>query len=643
MMTLGEKAEMACRIVAECKDPIAYDTETSGLDWKIHQPVGYVITQNKDNNLYIPVRHGGGGNLLDANCGPMTSPTSPTKQHAFERELSKAFQTRREKKLLTVGHHIKFDMHMSANQGIVIGREVDDTQNNEAMLNEFSFGYSLDQLGKNYNVALKKGDEMYEYLGKLLGLPADKKLMEHYWKTNGSEPVVGEYAMGDGVTTLEVWEKQVPRFEEDHMLFIHWMERQLIYTIFKMERKGIKVSPIRMDEVVKELQGMVAEASAVLPRDFNARSPLQMKQLCTDAGRTDWPMTAPSTKFPGGQPSFPEAWLETFPVGEKVIRLRKYTNISNSFIDPLKETHMHNGRVHTSLNQLKSDDYGTITGRFSCSEPNLQQVPKRDKVLGKLFRSIFIPDDGFEFYEADYSQCEPRLFAHYSQDPALVAGYNASPPRDVHTVVAELLNVERDPTAKRMNMGIFTGMQIDSFEGHMRWWGQTVQVGEEQDGTPILERKAEYMFNRWFEEFSSIKNFQNLAKQLFRDRGWVRTILGRLCRLDHRRFAYRGTSRIIQGSNADLVKAKLLETDVWIEESGLEDVVQLLLTIHDSIVLQAEASERGRKAAMHIVSMMEDVMRSPYKLTVPQVVDVGRGLNWAEASYGGKVSREAAM
>lgn len=617
MITLGEKAEQALRVVREAK-LLAYDTETSGLDWKIHNPVGYVIT-TEDFNAYIPVRHGGGGNLLDPHCGPLKSPTDETRRHSFEEALAKAFEARRLGGFLTIGHNLGFDMHMSANQGVLLGRNCGCTQINAAMLDEYNFGgFSLDAVARGEGVTPKQGDQLYQYMSRLLGLPAEKKIMEHFWQTEGSAPEVIDYSCGDGTSTLEVWHKQIKSIEEQDMSYIHAIESKLLWTVFRVERRGMKVDVERLEEIIGQVAARLVIARQQLPDSFNERSPKDVRAVCEAVGETGWPMTEPSKTFPDGQPSFNEKFLKTFPKGKAILEVRKLSNLSNSFIVPLRDTHMFKGRIHTTLNQLKSDEFGTISGRFSSSRPNMQQVPKRDKDLGRLFRSIFVPDSGMDIWEGDYSQCEPRLFAHYAQEPALLNAYNATPFRDIHHVVAELFSVERDPTAKRMNMGILTGMQVNSFAGHM--------------DLPLNEARA--MFNQWFEFFPGITEFQNDVNEIFGKRGWVRSILGRRMRLESRRFAYRGVSRVIQGSNADIIKERTLEVDKYVEaEWG--DAVNIFLTIHDADAWQAEEGICD-KATAEMVRIFCDVQKPPYNLRVPFKMDVGKGPNWSVATYGGK-------
>ena len=609
MMTMGEQAEAALRLVREAP-LIVIDTETSGVDWQKNQPVGYVITESEEQNYYIPVRHGGGGNLMDPKCGPMKSAEEPIVIHQFERDLQAAFLVRRERGFRTIGHSLKFDMHMAANAGIYFGRNCGDTQNNAAMLDEYRRSFSLENVAKDAGVTPKLGTELYEHMARLFGGEAKRSIMEHYWRLPGNDKLGVEYALGDGVTTLELWNQQLPEIAEQGMDFIHAVESELIWTLFRMERRGIKVDERYIEELEKGIAQELQVARLTLPPGLNVKSPTQMRAMFEEAGMTNWPTT------PIGNPSFTEAFLKKSELGRAVVAVRQLATLTSSFVTPLKERFNHNGRVHATLNQLKADESGTVAGRLSCADPNLQAVHKRNKVLGRKFRSIYIADPDMDFFEDDYSQCEPRLFAHYAKEPALLAGYNQTPFRDVHHVVAEMLGVERDPTAKRMNMGMFTGMQAASFAGHMDW--------------PM--DKATEKWNEWFRAFPGIKDFQDTAKTVFRNRGWVKTILGRVCRLEHARFAYRGTSRIIQGSNADILKERLLACDKYLEAEG--DLIHLLMTVHDSIEGQRPKGAEGLRQHAEMIRIMTDVQSAPYNLRVPFVMDSGSGANWAEATYG---------
>jgi len=599
---------------------LAFDTETSGVDRRCNVPVGYVLAVPGEA-VYVPVRHGGGGNLIDPDCPPLSSPNVPegsVKPHRFERALSEAFRERDRRGLLTIGHNLKFDLHMAANAGVVLNRNLACTQVQEALLDEHAGSFSLAACARRRGVTAKLGDELYTHMARIFGGPAKSSQMANFWRLPGTDPVAVAYAVGDGITTLELYEAQLRAKEREPVdLSPVWqLENDLIRVVWRIERRGFRVDEARCYEVLADLRQEIEALSAQLPEGFNPRSPRDMLMWCRSLGRTDWPTTAPSERFPDGQPSFTEKWLSTFPEGRLIVDLREATNLINSFLSPLLERHLWRGRVWPTLHQTAQDNFGTISGRFSCSDPNLQQVPKHNKKLGRLFRSVFVPDEGFVLYEGDYSQCEPRLFAHYSREPALIDGYNASPPRDMHKVAADMLGVDRDTVAKRVNMGLLTGMQLKTFAEHMGW----------------DIRMARNVFNEWKRAFPEIARFQREAKQAMLRRGYVRTLLNRMCRLDDPRFAYKATSRIIQGGNADIVKYKLREADRMLEANG--DRVQLLMSIHDSFVWQAPLGEE--KTVEELVRLFMDVQSPPLSLRVPFKMDVGRGANWAEATYGDK-------
>jgi DNA polymerase-1 len=613
---------MALRVVREAP-VIAFDTETSGVDWKVHSPVGYVITTD-GFNCYIPVRHGGGSNLADPDAAPLSSATERIKGPSrFERELARAFQERRQHTgFLTVGHHLKFDMHMSANVGILLGRDCGDTQLNMAMLNEYARSFSLESAAKAEGVPGKRGEPLYEHISKITGIGLDPKkpssIMEHFWRTGGCDPEVVDYSEGDGSTTLAVWHSQMEVIEAEEQTLIHEVESELIWTLFRMERRGIKVDERYIGDLTKTVAAEIEQAILRLPNNFNVRSATQMRQLFEDNGLLNWPTT------PLGNPSFTEKFLKKSQPGRDVIAVRQLRNLLSSFVEPLQTEHMWNGRVHTNINQLKGDEYGTVGGRISCDHPNLLAVPKRNKEIGPRFRRCFVADDDMDFWEADYKQAEPVLFAHYSQDERLLAGYRATPTVDVHSLVAQFLEVERDPTAKRMNMGIFTGMQPKTFAAHMEW---------------PLER-ATVEWNRWYETFPGVRDFQNRAKNAFASRGYVKTLLGRRCHLEHPRFAYRGTSRIIQGGNADIMKYKILECDRWLEAEG--DKAHLLLSIYDSLEWQSPRGAEGEAISRELVRICTDLQGEPFNLRCPLGMDVDHGHSWAEATYGPDILKKKA-
>lgn len=621
MRTLSEKVEYALKLAAS-KEPLAYDTETSGLDWKRVHPVGYVFTggPGEEESVYIPVRHGAGGNL--AGCRPLTSPDGPFEQHPFERALDKAFQYRHNTYGRAagpiVGHNLKFDTHFSLNAGIRLPKHMVCTQYNAAMLDEHAKSHALEHSVAVRGLPGKKSEMMYEHISKILGVPNNKEVMSHFWRLPGNDPVAVEYATGDGTSTWHLWQSQMPDIKKEGLAQVAQLEYDLIWYVVQMERRGVRIDENRLEELEGIFKKRMAEAMDALPPGFNSRAPTQVVAYFEKEGITDFPRTAL------GNVSFPEKWLKTTEAGRRIVAARQVRTIIDQFILPMRASHVFNGRVHTSLNQLRGDGFGVISGRFSSSFPNLQQAPKHNHELSALYRSIFVADPGYEFYEADYSQCEPRLFAHYSQAPALLAGYNSSPPVDMHDVTAKMMNADRETIAKRMNMGLLTGMWPKTLAEHMGW--------------ELHEAKA--MWNKWFAIYPEIRTFQDTATHIMGTRGFVRTILGRVCRLDNPRFAYQATSRIIQGGNADILKYMLLKACTIAEQAG--DLIHILLTVHDSFNWQAEASERGAAISREIVRVCSDVQCEPFNLRVPFKMDVKKGRTWAEATFGKKLKLDLA-
>lgn len=592
---------------------LAVDTETSGLDWKRNYAVGYVFTVGNDS-VYLPVRHGGGGNIpcrhghnhLYENAEVEDASKIPN--HSLEIVLADEIAHRTAK---TVGHNLKFDAHFMAQRGIMLGRNLSCTMNNQTLIDEYTPSYSLASLARRYKLPAKKDMELYEYMAGVFNLPNSKNIMANFWRLPGTDTMATDYAEGDGVTTYFLYEAQQKELDAQEVSrLVRDVEDELIWTLVRIERRGMRIDMDYVQELKHRIEERVAAAYAELPANFNVRSMLDVKSFMEASGHTDYPVTEK------GNPSFTEKWLKQSDAGKKIIAIRKWSNLMNSFVMPLVDSHVFNGRVHPQVNQNKADDFGTISGRLSCSSPNLQQVPKHNKELAKEFRKAFVADDGYDFYEADYSQCEPRLFAHYSNEPALVEGYSKTPFRDVHTVVAEMFNADRNTVAKRMNMGMFTGMYPPTFAQHM--------------GVSLEE--ATRLWNQWFAGFPKIRDFQDNARKVFIARGYVKTLLGRHCRMDEKRFAYKATSKIIQGGNADIVKYKMVEVDKWLEGEG--DRTQLLMTIHDSFVWQAPQTPEGEADSKKLTEIMLDVRGAPFNLRVPFAVDCDKGKTWSEASFG---------
>lgn len=585
--------DLALRIVRE-SPVIAYDTETDGLN-VTSSICGYVVT-NDEHSIYIPVRHSAGGNI----------PNSAD----FEVALTRAFSARHLSGYRTVGHHLGFDLRISLRHGVVVLGPLEDTMINEALIDDRTIGYGLAECSARHKVAVKKGAELYAEIARRFGGLPDSKQMQHFHKMSGDEPIVVDYATGDGTSTLQLWKSQQILLDRDDLRRVWQLECDLLPYLARMHNRGLRIDPDYAAQVSIDLSNTIKEQQERFPPGFNARSPKDVEGLYRANGFTD-EMFDRTEKL---AVSFTEKWLTTNEIGEMILGIRRLEKARDSFIAPLVDTHNIAGRVHPILNQSKSDDYGVAGARLSCSEPNLQAFPKRNIDVGRVVRRLVIADEDMLIEEADAKQQEPRLFTHYSEEPALVEGYRNGT-MDMHDRASQVLGLDRE-VAKRLGMGMLTMMSIPTLAGHMRW--------------PKEDAAAAH---RAFlsEAFPKIKEFQDTAIAVYRRRGYVRTLLGRRAYLDQPRFAYRGVSRIIQNNGGDHIKLCMLRANQY-EDAYPE--VQMLLSIHDSLIWQ-RVPDHAPTELLKVIENVADEM----KLIVPIPFGLGSGTDWARASYGSKLDK----
>ena len=592
--------DLALKIV-RTEQVIAYDTETSGLSVRDFV-CGYVIT-SWEHSVYVPVRHEAGGNI-------------PCVEE-FEAELAAAFMDRHRLGYRTVGHHLGFDLRSSLRHGIVILGPLEDTQINETLIDDTTIGLGLDDCARRHGVTEKRGDDLYRAIAQRFGGLPDRKSMGNFWRMPGDQFEVVDYATGDGVSTLELWRNQQRFIDEDELRIPWQLECDLLPYVARIHHRGIRVDSDYAAQCDINLAEQIEAAKKKFPPGFNVRSPKEVEQLYRANGYEDhqFSRTEPSERHPDGQISFREKWLEKNAIGKDILAVRQLEKARDSFITPLVETHNINGRVHPVLNQAKSEEYGVTGSRFSCSEPNLQAYPKRNKVVGKVVRPLIIADDGMLIEEADAMQQEPRFFTHYSEDPALIEGYRNGT-MDIHDRASEQLNLDRD-YAKRLGLGMLTMMSPPTLAMHMDYSLEEAR----RDHRAFLE-----------DAFPHIKEFQDLAKKTAIRRGYVKSILGRRAYLPDKRFAYKAISRIIQNSGGEHMKTVLLRICQY--EDAFPDKVQALLTIHDSGIWQRDPGHDPKE----LIRIMENVPHEPqFDLIVPIPFELGSGRNWSEASYGEKL------
>lgn len=587
---------------------IVYDSETNGLDWRTNRIVGHVITFSSDprDSWYFPVRHEG------------SNPYDPDKVASILRKYAA------NRDLRWVMHNAAFDLSMLSSEGIDVSGVIEDTSINEALINEYAPSFSLDSCCRRHGVTEKKGDRLYEHMAKTFGGEATRDQMANFWRLSSRDEIALDYATGDGTSTWELHAKQQNVLDREDLRTVWDVECRLISVLHRMSMRGIRINEDRMGRVINAVEKAYDKAREKIPKDLNERSPIQMEKYFQSLGYDDYPRTALRTaKVPNGNPSFPEEWLITNPAGQDIVRVRKLSHMLNSFLYPLRDRHIFRGRVNPQFHQTRDDNFGTVTGRLSASDPNTQQAHKRNKELGPLLRCLFVPDDGYEWNSDDLSQCEPRLLAHYSESRVLVEGFLADPPVDAHTSVANAAGIDRE-SGKRVNQAIVTGAGRNKI---ITMIGKGAQFGAK-------------VYDDYFAVMPEVRTIQKNMTSVMERRGYIRTILKRRCRLNDHRFAYKALNRALQGSNADIIKESMVRIS---EETAGTPGYTMLNNVHDALDSQTKIGDKdAQRALARAREIFVDYGPGRHiKLLVPMAVDCRTGRDWAEATWGTEIVSKA--
>ena len=547
---------------------VVIDIETNQVDWCGGQCLGFAVgSLDAERVDYYPVAHNGAN--VDA------------------QQVRKFLKDVASSGAILVNHNAKFDLHFLANFGVEWKGPVECTQVMCALIDELRFTYNL------------------RACGEWLGAPELKIVEEKGWKNElsslpGDDRTLVEYAKQDVRAAGSLWKQAIRRIDADGLNRVWEVESQLTPVLMRMERRGLRVDEARLLEFKEVLEGELAAAEKACP--INVRSGPQVLKWVVDHGGSGWPLTKK------GGPSFPTSWLKDQKEEIALIsKIRGYRTTRDSFVEPLINKHLHDGMVFPNYNQLKSEsgNRGTIV-RLSSSEPNIQQVPRRNKTLAMPLRRCFLPPEGMIWVKADWSQQEYRVLGHYSghYDPnsAILAGYLQNPPKDIHQVVADMVGVERDPTAKRINLGMLYGMGEKTLAHEL---GMSVS-----EARPILRL--------YHERFPEASQFFSAAQSKGERDKYVKTILGRRLHFMFRGDARKAASRIISGTSADLMKLRLIQAD---------KVTPIAMSIHDEL----DFYEDDPKVTAQVAEIMEQ--HEDLGLRCPMKVDIGRGADWGEATW----------
>lgn len=571
----------------------AIDTETTSLDYRVAEMVGFSLAFDAHDAYYIPLAHDYEGAPQQLNRETIIQQIKPILE---------------DPNIEKIGHHLKYDAHIFENHGIHLQGWFFDTMLASYVLNSVATRHGMDDVARVY----------LSHLTTTFEQVAGKGTKQKTFNQIDIE-TAGHYAAEDAHVTYRLYEVLERKLKEIPELsgILHNIEMPVASVLTSMEENGIELDLKFLDQLsvdfANTIQNLENQIIEIAGESFNVGSPKQVGEVLFDKlGLKGGKKTAT------GQYSTSEAVLEKIdhPITQLIIEYRGLTKLRSTYTEALvKQANNDTHRVHTSYHQAL-----TATGRLSSTDPNLQNIPIREEI-GRQIRKAFIAPKGRVLLAADYSQIELRLMAHFSQDEALVDAFKNG--QDVHRRTASevlgvaLENVTSDQRrqAKAVNFGLLYGMSE---------FGLIRQLG-------FTREESQNYIKQYFHRYPGIYEYMQRTRQVALEQGFVETITGRRLYtpdIDARNMMVRkGAERAainapLQGSAAEIIKMAMIEVDKILPK----DQAKLLLQVHDELVFEVDEA-----VADQVAEQIKDIMQKVVTLSVPLEVEVGQGKNWGEA------------
>ena len=567
--------------------------------------VGYAIAVDGWSG-YFPIAHAGGGNL---------------DRRIVDNWIRGVLKTDADK----IMHNAAYDLGWLRASGFEVNGRILDTMLAAPLLDENRFSFSLNALGFDYLQEAKSEANLKQAAGDF-GVHPKKEL----WKLPAM--YVGEYAEQDAALTLKLWQCFKPLLKKDEVESIFNVETDVFPVLLDMTYKGIRFDRPKAEQLIDQLIKREQELIKELKRLSGASIDIWAAQSIAVAFDK---LSVPYGKTENGLPSFTKGFLDScpHPIAKMIVEARETNKTHGTFLRPYLEFSAKTGRIHPHVNQMRSDDGGTVTGRLSMASPNLQQVPARHEIIGPMVRSLFLPEEGELWAANDFSSQEPRLLVHYATllelpgAETMARAYKENPNTDFHQMVADMARIDRK-SAKTIGLGLMYGMGKNKL---------AVQLD-----LPVAE--ASELIENFHQNVPFLKGTVNAVMKRIEhpaSSGSIRTLLGRKCRFPlwepsewgvnkalpreqaimeygqriKRAGTYKGLNRLIQGSAADQTKAAM----VALHKAGF----RVLLQVHDEVALSVKDKAQAEEAAR--------IMAQAVKLEVPSKADVEIGPSWGQA------------
>ena len=594
---------------------IAIDLETRDPDLKVRgsgavvgngEIVGIAVAVDGWSGYY-PIAHQGGGNL------------DKEKVLDWIKSVCAADNVK-------IFHNGMYDVCWLRAAGVRINGHIVDTMVMASLIDENRLSYTLNSIS-------------YEFLGEV----KDEKALTEAAQSWGIDPksemyklpamYVGNYAEKDAQLTLELFKVLSREIQKQNLQNVFDLETQLFPCLIDMKFKGVRVDIEKAHKLKQQLTAQehelllkVKQETGIEPQIWAARSIATVfDKLGLHYERTE----------KASAPSFTKNFLQEHkhPIVQMIAKAREINKAHTTFIDTILKFE-NKGRIHADINPIRSDQGGTVTGRFSYANPNLQQIPARNKDLGPMIRSLFIPENGHKWGCFDYSQQEPRLVVHYAATTEPIC-FDESVTKivdefknnsvDFHKTVAEMAGISRDQ-AKTINLGLFYGMGKAKLQAEL--------------GLNTKE-EAENLFNQYHTNVPFVKELMNKTSAHAQSSGSIGTLLGRRCRFNkwepatfgmhtamsfeeaertygrgriRRAMTYKALNKLIQGSAADMTKKAMLD----LYNEGIIPHIQ----IHDELDISVVDDNHAKKIV--------EIMESAVTLAIPNKVDYESGETWGD-------------
>jgi DNA polymerase-1 len=442
--------------------------------------------------------------------------------------------------------------------------------------------------------------------------------------------VVRIYALGDVDLPGRIFSQQKVLLKSQGLWDLFIMETKLLRTVLKMRKQGVRVDRNKLIKTGMELSDESYRLNLLLTktlgREINPGSNKDL-QWVMDKYRLSYPYNPPTELMMSkgiikGNPKLDKDVLMLYKeheVVDQILKMRHYGQLNSLFVRPYLNL-LVGDRLHADFNTLRSDDSGTITGRFSGSNPNLQQAASKTEeefglpsdniaLQGKLIRKCFLPEEGYSWLSKDWSQIEYRIIAHYARGPGadeIRRRYNEDPDTDYHTEIGEMTSLTIRKIIKNLNFGTAYEMGPKTM---------SVKFGWELD-------YAKELYNLYHRRVPFIKHTSRLVQNKAIEKGYIVTLLGRRGRLQYKDKSYVMLNKLIQGTAADIMKACMVEAD----KRGIFEVLPLHATVHDELDNSLPATKEGKEAAKALSNVMENLI----KLRVPIKVSTEVGPTWGD-------------